>query len=92
MAYRCTEPISANLKLAQQREVVDGPDPVERYGKSIKPRKDGAGYSITQTLIETRGEGGLVLCAPSDGYELILLQNLFVLFSDDLCFGTQAIR
>ena len=31
-------------------------------------RADAGGSFIAKTLIETRGEGGLVLCAPSEGY------------------------
>ena len=47
VAYRCKEPISGNMKLAQG----------ERDSKMV-------------TLAETRGKGGLVLCAPTEGYEL----------------------
>lgn len=45
--YRCTGPISGNLKLARG----------ERDAKLA-------------TLIETRGEGGLFLCAPTSGYRV----------------------
>lgn len=48
VAYRCQEPVSGNLKLAQRR--ID---------------------DSVITLIETRGEGGLLLCAPTSGYELV---------------------
>ena len=47
VAYRCKEPISGNMKLAQG----------ERDGKMV-------------TLAETRAKGGLVLCSPTEGYEL----------------------
>ena len=56
--YRCESPICGNLKLAQRR--VD----VTAMGDET-PR-----FKIL-TLIETRGEGGLFLCAPTAGYELI---------------------
>ena len=46
-AYRCSDEICGNLKLAQG----------ERDGKLV-------------TLIETRGNGGLFLCYPTDGYTL----------------------
>jgi len=56
--YRCESPICGNLKLAQRR--ID----VTAIGDE-EPR-----YKII-TLIETRGEGGLFLCTPTAGYELI---------------------
>lgn len=45
--YRCTEPVSGNMKLAS-----------------------GVRDNQLVTLIETRGEGGLFLCAPTPGYTL----------------------
>lgn len=72
VVYRCAEPVCGNLKLAQRREGLDGPDEVVRFGKRMKPRADQAGrWHIVQTLIETRGEGGLFLCAPTTGYQLV---------------------
>jgi hypothetical protein len=71
VAYRCAEPVCGNLKLASRREDVSGPDPVVRFGKICKPRKDPDGrWHLVLTLIETRGEGGLFLCAPSPGYRI----------------------
>jgi hypothetical protein len=71
VVYRSKEPVAGNLKLAQRREDVEGPLEVERFGKAIKPRKDRQGrWHILLTMIETRGEGGLFLCAPTHGYEL----------------------
>lgn len=49
VAYRCTEDVCGNIKLAQG---------IREKQKLV-------------TLIETRGEGGLVLCAPSREYELV---------------------
>ncbi len=48
VAYRCSEPVSGNLKLAQRR--ID---------------------DNVVTLIETRGDGGLFLCVPTTGYEIV---------------------
>jgi hypothetical protein len=39
-------------------------------GKRHVPRLVGERYEITCTLIETRGEGGLFLCAPTPGYDI----------------------
>ena len=48
IAYRCREPVSGNLKLAQRCSDGD-----------------------VVTLIETRGDGGLFLCVPTPGYDLV---------------------
>jgi archaellum biogenesis ATPase FlaH len=72
VVYRAAEPVSGNLKLAQRREDFNGPAEVVRFGKTYKPRKDRDGrWHIVLTTIETRGEGGLFLCAPSPGYQLM---------------------
>lgn len=72
VVYRCVEPVSGNLKLAQRREDLDGPAEVVRFGKAYKPRKDRDGrWHLVLTTIETRGEGGLFLCSPSPGYDLV---------------------
>jgi hypothetical protein len=72
VVYRCTEPVCGNLKLASWREDLPGPEPVVRFGKTYKPRKDRDDrWYIILVLIETRGEGGLFLCAPSPGYQLV---------------------
>jgi hypothetical protein len=70
VVYRCESPISGNLKLAERRHLVDGPDEVTISGKSYRPRQGADGvWHVLLTLIETRGEGGLFLCAPTPGYE-----------------------
>ena len=70
--YRCHSPVCGNQKLAQRKEIVDGPAEVTIAGKNYKPRRDPAGqWHVLLTTIETRGEGGLFLCAPTSGYELI---------------------
>ena len=72
VAYRSAEPISKNLKLAQRRLILDGPDDITVGGKTCRPRQDSSGnWHALLTLIETRGEGGLFLCYPTPGYELI---------------------
>lgn len=70
--YRCAEAVSGNTKLAQRRIEVDGSEPVVVGAKTHVPRRDAAGrWVVVVTMIETRGEGGVFLCAPSDGYELL---------------------
>jgi len=72
VVYRCAEPVCGNLKLAQRREDLEGPAEVVRFGKRVKPRTDANGrWHVVHTLIETRGDGGLFLCAPSTGYQLV---------------------
>ncbi len=72
VVYRCRSAVSGNLKLAQRRQVVDGPDEVTICGKRYQPRQDRDGsWHVLLTLIETRGEGGLFLCAPTPHYELL---------------------
>lgn len=72
VVYRCAEAVGGNMKLAQRREDLDGPAEIVRFGKAYKPRKDRDGcWHIVLTTIETRGEGGLFLCAPSPGYQLM---------------------
>ncbi len=73
IVYRCAEPVAGNTKLAQRRIEVESGDPVVIGGKEFVPRQEPSGaWVVTPVLIETRGEGGLFLCAPSDGYRLIV--------------------
>lgn len=70
--YRCKESISGNTKLAQRRIEVGSSGPVVIGTKEYVPRQDADGnWVVVVTMIETRGEGGLFLCAPSDGYNLL---------------------
>ena len=79
--YRSDADICGNLKLAQRkRPVIDdevrlneaGHEVVVLHGKEYVIRKDTDGNKVVIiTLIETRGEGGLFLCAPTDGYEVV---------------------
>lgn len=70
VVYRCEGQVSENTKLAQR--IVPTPDdqPIVLYGKTHKPRKVDGRWVVTLTFIETRGEGGIFLCAPTPGYEL----------------------
>jgi len=71
VVYRCQAPVSGNTKLAQRRIAVGGPEPIVVGGKTHVPRQDASGaWFVIVTMIETRGEGGLFLCAPSDGYAI----------------------
>lgn len=84
--YRSIVPVGGNRKLAQ-REIETGSDQeVTIQGKAFRPRRrvDGS-WAVLLTLIETRGEGGLVVCAPSPGYELLQgsFENLPVLTEDE---------
>ncbi|MCE5326270.1 MAG: bifunctional DNA primase/polymerase, partial [Planctomycetaceae bacterium] len=68
--YRCRVPVSGNRKLAQRTVAVPNADPVVISGKRHVPRLVGDRHEVTCTLIETRGEGGLFLCAPTPGYQI----------------------
>ena len=70
--YRCEVAVTGNMKLAQRRVEVGTDEPVVIGAKTYLPRKDASGESVVViTMIETRGERGLFLCAPSDGYEIL---------------------
>jgi hypothetical protein len=70
VVYRSAGQVSENAKLAQR--IVPTPDeqPVTLYGKTHRPRKVDGRWGVLLTFIETRGEGGIFLCAPTPGYEL----------------------
>jgi len=71
VVYRFSEPVCGNMKVAQRVFDASGPEAIEVTGKRFTPRKaaDGRWHAVA-TLIETRGEGGMFLCAPSNGYML----------------------
>lgn len=71
VAYRCETPVPGNLKLAVRRIEAPSGEEMEYRGKRYKPRRDQDRWFFEVVLIETRGEGGLFLCAPSPGYEQI---------------------
>ncbi len=70
VAYRCTDSVPGNQRLAQRSIICDSPNPIEIHGKKLVPRKIGGRWEVLVTLIETRGEGGLFLCDPAPGYKL----------------------
>ncbi|MCX5682328.1 MAG: bifunctional DNA primase/polymerase [Planctomycetota bacterium] len=72
VAYRAAAPVCGNLKLAQRKLPAASKEPIVICGKTYVPRKDAGGnWHVPLTMIETRGEGGIFLCAPSDGYMLV---------------------
>jgi hypothetical protein len=72
VVYRCEAAVCGNTKLAGKRIEADGPEDLVVGTKSFRPRRDAEGrWHIVVTLIETRGEGGMFLCAPSEGYAVL---------------------
>lgn len=70
--YRSDAPVCGNLHLAQRAVEVNSGEQVTIGGKPYKPRRSASGkWEVTLTLIETRGEGGLFLCCPTPGYEML---------------------
>lgn len=70
--YRCADSVGGNVKLAAKRFEADDATPLWIGAKEYVPRQDRAGkWHCTVTTIETRGEGGMFLCAPSEGYEIV---------------------
>ena len=71
VVYRCQTAPCGNIKLAERAVPVTSDQEVEFYGRKYKPRKENGRHEVWLTLIETRAEGGLFLCAPTPGYELV---------------------
>lgn len=72
VVYRCEAAVCGSTKLATKRIETDGPEELVVGSKSFRPRQDADGrWHIVVTLVETRGEGGVFLCAPSPGYDLL---------------------
>lgn len=70
--YRCESEVCGSIKLAHRKVSVPSGDAVVIAGKTFKPRRDKDGcWTVLLTLIETRGQGGLFLCAPTPGYTLL---------------------
>lgn len=68
--YRCEVPVGGSAKLAGKRIEANGPEELVVGAKAYRPRRDTEGrWHVMVTTIETRGEGGVFLCAPSEGYE-----------------------
>ncbi|MCL4198923.1 MAG: AAA family ATPase [Phycisphaerales bacterium] len=86
VVYRCVEPVAGNTKLAQRRIEVESAEPVVIGGKEFLPRQEPSGkWVVAPVLIETRGEGGVFLCAPSEGYQALQgdLCNLPVITAEE---------
>jgi hypothetical protein len=71
VVYRSSSGVSTNVKLAHRRVIAPSQEAIALHGKSYVPRRVGDQYKVILTLIETRGEGGLFLCDPTPGYELV---------------------
>lgn len=80
--YRCAGCVEGNQKLSTKTIVRDCPDVIDGdisvskpkvsyKGKRIAAVERNGKFQATVTLIETRGEGGYFLCAPSPGYEFL---------------------
>lgn len=69
--YRCDEGVERSTKLAKRWVPSDVPGRGQVGGKAVEFRNTPAGCGAVITLIETRGKGGLVLCAPTEGYTLL---------------------
>jgi len=69
--YRCPDGVEGNSKLARKLFDCPEPGPVVIGAKEYHARKTAAGCVAEVTLIETRGEGGLILVAPSPGYRVV---------------------
>lgn len=86
VVYRSQVPVCGNRKLTQREVATSDDQEVTIHGKTFKPRRkpDGS-WAVVVTLIETRGEAGLFVCAPSPGYELVQgsFENLPVLSEEE---------
>ncbi len=72
VVYLCESEICGNLKLAQRKCIVEEGEAVVYHGKEYAVRTDANGdRHVVIVLIETRGEGGLFLSAPTAGYETL---------------------
>lgn len=84
--YRCAEPVDGAMKLSGRVVACESADEVTIAGKSYKPQRNAdGGFKVALSLIETKGERGLFLCAPSPGYERVQgdLASLPVLTSSE---------
>lgn len=68
--YRCQSEVPGSTVLARLKVEAPSAEPISIGGKSLKPRCEGEKYFAYPLLIETRGEGGLFVCAPTQGYKL----------------------
>lgn len=72
LPYLVAEPVPGSMTLARRLIHADGPEQIIYRRKPYTPTRgqDGRWY-ITVTLIETKGQGGIIICAPTQGYEVI---------------------
>lgn len=77
VVYFCDR-IEGNQKLAKAQIVVSGPGewPTGYGTKKLKARAVGEQWVIEPVLAETRGEGGLIICAPTEGYRWLSSMDL----------------
>ena len=68
--YRCEDAVEGNTKLAQRSVQCESSDEVVIAGKAYQPRKraDTDTFHVVIAPVETRGEAGICLVAPSHGY------------------------
>lgn len=70
VCYRTECDVPGSTKLAERVIPVPSAEKVTINGKSYTPRKAGDQHEVTLTLIETRGEKSIIVCAPTPGYVL----------------------
>jgi hypothetical protein len=70
VVYRSASCVPGSTVLARKRIVTADDSPSTYCGKEYLPHKADGKWQIEPVLIETRGEGGIFLCAPSPGYML----------------------
>jgi hypothetical protein len=69
VVYRIDGDVPKTTELAKRVMPCESGDEFVYRQKTVKPKKNDQGdWQATLTMIETRGEGGLFLCAPSPGY------------------------
>lgn len=68
--YRSQDAVEGNTKLAQRSVPCKSEDEIDLAGKRYKPAKrtDTGTFHVVLAPIETRGEGGICIVAPSPGY------------------------
>ena len=72
VVYRCEDKIEGNMKLSMGWEEVDEAGEYEWNNRTtLKAVEIDGKWIVSPCLIETRGEGGYFLCAPSKGYSII---------------------
>ena len=69
--YKCAEPVPGNQKLATEMVPVSGSGEYAYMDKRLAAHQVFGNWYLLPAMIETRGEGGYFLCAPSPGYRLL---------------------